>query len=251
MKKRTKFIAASLSALIVISGIGVGASIPVGGVTKVNYQFIVNEEKLNLPPYLTVMSKDNATYVPIRFLSENMGLKVDYLPGTVRISSDEFSATSTDQTKNKIAELEKEVKTLKAENDLLKRQIDASNAVIAFRPIPTYLEDGRGFRTTVTDFRQDTTTKGKMSVSISNTDVYNTYYLDPFATELIVDGKTYKTTLDTGSNLSTNLNPNNAIVGAITFDGIDNTKVKGVVKFYYKVNNVDEKTMEIFFDNTK
>ena len=251
MKKRTKLIAASLSALVAISGVGIAANNLVGGVTKANYNFEVNGEMLNLPANLLVLSKDNTTYVPLRFLSENLGSKVAYKQGTIAISNGELEQPSDEQTKDKIVKLEEEVKNLRVENEVLKKQINASNSVTAFRPIPTYAEDAKGFRTTINRLRKDTTTTAKMDIKISNTDEDNIYYLNPLATELIVDGKTYTTTADTDLRLFSALEKEGSISGAIAFDGLENVNVKGVVRFYYKVNNMDEKTIEIFFDNTK
>lgn len=257
MKKRTKIIAASLSALIVISGMGIGASVPISGVTKANYQFVINEEKLDLPPYLTVMSKDNATYVPIRFLSENMGLKVEYLPGTVKISSDEFKAISTDQTKNKIADLENQVKQLKAENEMLKKQVLVNEANTIYNELPAYADSGTGLRIKLKQITK--TDKGlNLSVEFINSSLDRYFIVDPVKTKLLLDGKpydAYSQDTDVALNSSLRSAPDKyspiTMSGNIAIEGATNDKVKGSVLFSYYDDEGEWKSMQLAFDNTK
>lgn len=251
MKRIVKLGSIVMVGLLCVTGVGIAANVPVNGVTKVNYQFLINDEIVKLPQYLDVMSKNNATYVPLRFLSETIGLEVDYKPGTVVINSEEYKASTSELSRKKIEDLEVELKKLKDENELLKKEIASSENISAYRPIPTYAEDARGFKLSILDVSKYDSNKVELSLSISNSDVYNTYYLDPFATKVVVNGKEYKVTTDEGANLSTNLGPDKSLTGRVVVDGLDTTKLKGVAKFYYKVNNVDEKSFDIFFDSTK
>lgn len=249
--KRSKSFVALLAVFAAVTGLSVASSIPVTGVTRVNYQFVVNDELVKLPSHLQVMSQNNTTYVPLRFLSESMGINVDYKPGTVILDSKEYEQTSTQATQKKITELQAEVDKLKSENQLLQSQIASAESYVAYRKLPTYTENARGFKLSILDVSKYATDKISLSVSISNTDIYNTYYLDPFATKLVVNGKEYKATLDEGTNLSTNLSPGKTLTGSIVFEGVDTTKIKGAATFYYKTNNVDAETFDIFFDSTK
>lgn len=256
MRKRTKFIAASLSALVIMSGVGIGSSIPVSGVTKVNYQFIVNEKKLDLPSYLTVMSKDNSTYVPVRFLSENMGLDVEYKPGTVKITSEKFNEAQNEEIKREVEKLNAEIKSLKEENDRLKSRISDYDKQVFYKELPAFAESGDGLKANlISVYKPDD--RLEFYVQLENSNTSKSFIVDPFKTELVVDGKTYEATIDTNANLNSTLgyatsstNPSTRN-GRIYFEGLDTAKIKGTLIFKYTDGSREEKIMQLSFSNPR
>ena len=252
MKRVSKLFAATLATLLIVTGVGLASNPIINGVTQVNYQFVINDKVTQVPSQLMVMSRNNTTYVPLRFLSEQMGIEVEYKAGTILLNSEVNDASMNETASKKIEELQKEVDRLKAENNLLKEEIKVSDNISAYRELPTYAEDARGFRVTMYEITKSSDNKAKLSLGISNLDNINIYYLDPFKTEVTIDGKVYKPTLESGANLYTNLNPNSNLSGNLEISGLSDIKdIRGAAKFYYKVNNVEEKTLTVFFDTSK
>ncbi len=256
MKKRTKIIAASLSALIIISGVGMGASIPVGGVTKVNYQFIVNGKKIEIPSYLTIMNKDNATYVPLRFLSENMGLDVEYKPGTVKVSSNQFNETRNEEIKAEMEKLKDEIKTLKTDNERLKARLGDFSSQNYYSEIPVYTQNGAGLGFGINNIQKENEST-LFYVQTENTNTDKSYTIDPFKTELLVDGEVYKATIRTDSSLNSTLSAAKdkytptQLIGRIYFEGLETTRIKGILLIKYTAPGESEKIMQLPFDNAK
>ena len=121
MKRLSKAWAVSLAALILATGVSMGANMAVNGVSKVNYSFVINQKQVALPSDYLVMSKNNTTYVPLRFLSEQLGAEVDYKSGVISIlSSGAKNNASTELSKTDKEKLDsalRELELIKKEND--------------------------------------------------------------------------------------------------------------------------------------
>ena len=260
MKKRTKFIAASLSILIMISGAGIATNHVVGGVTKANYTFEVDGESLSLPSNLLVLSKDNTTYVPLRFLSENLGAKVGYKQGIITIES-RPSVTDEEKTyKEKYENSLKEVDLIKKENTELKTKINELENVVTdknlYRGLPAFVESGDNFKITLSRAE----VKGNesvFSITISNGHSRNVYNLNPSETTLLINGATYDVS-DYSAKLLSPVAVQGNTLGKSTYDGEISFKgdlsqaVKGSLTFYYtSSNSADKKSMTLFFDLSK
>lgn len=261
MKKRTKFIATSLSALIAISGIGVAVSDVVGGVTRANYTFEINGESLSLPTNLLVLSKDNTTYVPLRFLSENLGAKVSYKQGTIAISGlskDSGIGENEMSDKEKADSALRELELVKKENIELQKRIKELEKGVddknLYRKLPAIIEDGAGFKINLRQAEKINSGDMLMNITISNSDKNNAFYFKPNKTALLINGKNYNVDEYSSTLLST-VAPTGENLGNSTYDGELKFKdayeagTKGSVTFYYSSNsNPNEKSMTIFFD---
>lgn len=256
MKKRTKFFVASISALLMLTGLSSAATINLNGVTKVNYQIMLNGKRLELPSYLTVMNKDNSTYVPLRFLSENMGLEVDYKPGTVLINSESFNSNQGQEAVKKQAELQKEITRLTEENSNLKNQLKSIEEGVLYRKIPVVADSGNGLRITLNNIAK--TSNGiELSVDFENTSEERYFVVDPFKTQMIVDGETYNATTSTEAQLNSILNsaPDKYSPtiqrGKIYISDVEKDRVKGNLLFTYNDNGDEIKYLQVSFDNSR
>ena len=261
MKKRTKIIATTLSALLLVSGIGAAATTAIGGVTKVNYQFDINDNTITLPSNLLVMSRDNTTYVPLRFLSENLGATVGFNQGKISISgigkSEEVNTTDKEKLESALRELE----LVKKENSDLQKKITALESSVddknLYRALPVVAEDGDGFKVNLRRIEQQNQGDAVYSVTVSNTNTRSAFYLNPSKTTLLVDGTRYNAD-DYSSTLLSTIAPQGNVLGNSTYDGELTFKeafqrnAKGSITFYYSSNdNPTEKSMTLFFDLAK
>ena len=256
MKRVSRFFAASLATLLIATGVGLASNPIINGVTQVNYQFVINDKVTQVPSQLMVMSKNNTTYVPLRFLSENMGIKIDYKPGTILLNSEVYDASINETASKKIEELQKEVDKLKAENENLKKQVSAAEDINFYQELPAVADNGNGLRVKLTQLNKST--EGlELFVEITNSSMQNYFVVDPFKTVLRMDGKTYNATLSTDAQLNSTLakapdeySPTK-LQGRIYIEDVDSTKIKGNLLFSYNDNGQGQKLMQMSFDNTK
>ena len=264
MKNKAKLIVASLSALMVISGVSIAASHVVGGVTKANYTFEINGESVSLPSSLLVLSKDNTTYVPLRFLSETLGAKVGYKQGTIKISglnqdlsNDENAMSDKEKADSALRELElfrKDNIELQKRIKELETSIDDKNL---YRKLPAIAEDGAGLKINLRQVQKINSGDMRLDITISNSDKNNAFYLKPSKTALLINGKNYNADEYSSALLSTVAPAGESLGrstydGELTFKGAYESGTKGSITFYYSSNNnPNEKSMTIFFDLSK
>lgn len=255
MKRKIKYLAASLSALLLVSGLGAAATIPIGGVTQVNYQFVINDDIVQLPSQLMVMSRNNTTYVPLRFLSEQMGVEVDYMPGTVTLKSNNDSSISGEVSAKRIAELKADIEKLESENKLLKDKIAATEDNLFYKKLPASVTSGNGLEARLTGM--NTTSDGvSMYIELVNSSETSYIVMDPLKTVLTVDGVTYEGSIGNDISLLKTLvpapssNQTSSLGGRVEFKGLKETNIKGSLLINYSDDGVDQK-MQLLFDNTK
>lgn len=251
MKRVTKFWTASLATLIIATGIGLGANVGVSGVAKVNYNFIINDQKVDLPTDYLVMSKNNTTYVPLRFLSEQLGATVDYKSGTISVNTPPTTTMSQPSDNKKIADLEAEVAKLKKQNDELSARLNGINSTMTFRKLPTSVDSTNDLRIKLT-YIEKVSDGADFTVEFTNRSENHYFIVDPYKTVVYIDGKEYKAGIKTDAVLNSTVNVDGeARVGKIHIDGLSNINVKGSMVFTLKDNGEKDDYVTIYFDNTK
>ncbi len=268
MKKHLKALSAALAAIIGVTGLSMAASTVIGGVSKVNYQFRINEKSITLPSDQLILSRNNTTYVPLRFLSEAMGAQVDFNQGVISISgiagssSNTASGTITQSEKEKLDSALRELELIKKENVKLQNQLtelekkyDSSGY---YKRLPVAVEDTYGLNIRLDSVTRASNDRAVFNITLSNKDKDNSFVVLPEKTILTVGSQVYDSSVSTAA-LSSSLVPYTSSVGlsGITGDlefgnGIYVKDLKGALTFYYRVNNgADIRSMTIYFDITK
>ncbi len=268
MKKHLKALSAALAAIIGVTGLSMAASTVIGGVSKVNYQFRINEKSITLPSDQLILSRNNTTYVPLRFLSEAMGAQVDFNQGVISISgiagssSNTASGTITQSEKEKLDSALRELELIKKENVKLQNQLtelekkyDSSGY---YKRLPVAVEDTYGLNIRLDSVTRASNDRAVFNITLTNKDKDNSFVVLPEKTILTVGSQVYDSSVSTAA-LSSSLVPYTSSVGlsGITGDlefgnGIYVKDLKGALTFYYRVNNgADIRSMTIYFDITK
>lgn len=260
MKKRFKLIASIIAIFAITGSIAGAAQENIKNVTKANYRLKINDASVDLESYL-IMSKNNTTYVPLRFISEKLGARVDFDQGQILISlpkRQETSAKSEADTQ-KIYTLEKKLELLEKENRDLKQSLDTIDSKLvnvgAYKPLPTSFEGSDNFKVTVNSI-SNMKKPGKtiMAISIANQNQSGEYfYFKPEFTVLTVNGVPKKFENSSGNLLSTLLpvgegSKNHILEGDLEFEFFDDKSITGSVTFYYAQNNINTmKSATIYF----
>ena len=251
MKRLSKAWAVSLAALMLATGVSMGVNMAVNGVSKVNYSFVINQKQVALPSDYLVMSKNNTTYVPLRFLSEQLGAAVDYKSGTISIDAAPTTTMSQPTDSKKITELEAEVAKLKKQNDELTKQLDAINNSMTYRKLPTAQNSTNDLNIKLLQIAKDGT-DAKFTVEFTNKSDDRYFVVDPFKTVVNVNGKAYKATLATDAKLNSTISGKDAkLYGTIIIGEMNDINVKGSVVFTLRDNGEKDDYVTIYFDNTK
>lgn len=261
MKNKRKWISISLALMIATSSIGLGATTKISGVTKENYKFEINGEMVNIPSTIHILSKDNTTYVPLRFLSENMGATVGFKQGTIFISGIAKQDVSLESEKASLESALRELEQYKKENADLKKRISELSRNIddknLYRALPVVAEDGAGFKINVRQAQKNNINDLKFDITISNSDKMNAFFLKADKTVLTLNGSSYP--LDSFSpQLLSTIAPVGESLGKSSYDGelyfkdAYGSEAKGSITFYYNSNNSpSEKSLTLFFDLSK
>lgn len=253
MKKSSKrFFASVLVVLTISTGIGMAANNMVKGVSKVNYNFIINENEVTLPSNYLVISKENTTYVPLRFISESLGAKVDYKQGTIAIDMKPNTTMSQPEDSKKIKELEAEVAKLKKANKELDDRIKSINNSMSYKKLPTAQDSTNELNIKLLSIYREGN-NAKFTVELKNKSENRYFVMDPFKTKVYVNGKEYSANYSlTDGILNSSVNVDGGVrYGSIVIDGLSDVEVKGSVVFSINDNGNREETVTIFFDNTK
>ncbi len=251
MKRIQKVLAILSLATIIATSIGLGDITRLTGVTQARHGIRIDGEVVNLPSNLLVMSKDYTTYVPLRFISENLGAEVIFEGGTITINKGKDTSKTSDSTK--ILDLQREVDRLKKENDALKGQLATLNNAIRYQSLPatTSSTSDSGLNIKVSNL---TTKSNKVGLFVEIKKLKDKGYssINILDTILTVDSKDYHTSSgDTDMILASILsNKDDNREGYVYFSGIDTTKIKGIVTFKLDDNGKTD-YLSIYFDNTK
>lgn len=266
MKRYSKIIATAMAALTIATGIAGAATMAVGGVSKVNYNFVINDNAITLPNNYLVMSKNGTTYVPLRFISETLGAKVDYSQGTIRIAGGSSAPSKqepiTQTEKQKLESALRELDLIKKENARLQNRLTEMEKqytnVSAYNKLPVGSEDTFGLKIRVDDVTASGNEKAVFNVTITNNNKDNLFNLIPEKTKLTVGSKVYDVPTDYTATFSSSLVHYtkgiglSSITGDISYDGAYDKNLKGALTFYYRVNNgADERSMTLYFDASK
>lgn len=242
MKKFSKkFMLTAFACILISSGISVSANYTVGGVSKVDYKFIINDTPVNLPANYLVMSRNNTTYVPIRFVSENLGASVEFEQGTIKISSEKTISSS-----NTVQDLQQKIDELTKENRRLEKQLELSEDNM-YRKLPTDVKDNSGLKITLRNV-EDSNKGTTLDVEFQNTSSASLFAVYPYKTEIYVDGKVYNDVSSITDTLSATIARESTISGRIDVKGVNLKNKNGKVTFYYKINNGEYKDLTIYFN---
>lgn len=254
MKRNLKVGLIFLASFIFSSSVGGAAQQTIKNVTKVNYKFTINSESVDLANYL-VMSKDNTTYVPLRFVSEKLGASVDFRQGEIFIdmlSTPNRPINPTDT--QKIQTLEKQIELIKKENSELQKKLDKAGEKLqdfdSYKKLPIEIDAKDGMKIKLFSIVEDG--KGaSFNVAITNEAPEKIFYFKPEKTSLEINGKLYEPESYSGVLISS-LVPSDlkrgtsSVDGSILFNIPYEEVMNGRVTFYYQSNGA-EKNQTIYF----
>lgn len=256
MRKAIRIITIVSMVFCSVSMIGLAANTHVSGINSANYKFLINKKPIDLQSNLMVLSKDNTTYVPLRFLSEKMDATVMFEQGTISIDSAEFKDSALEVNKKEIEELKRQISDLEMQNNELKNKLDASYALNYYKELPATADSGNGLKVTLTQIsRYSDGVEMFLEIENRNTDKY--FAVDAYKTEVIVNGKSYEASLKTEAILNSTLSQaidkdsSTSISGKIFIEGLSEAEIKGNMIIEYSENTIEGKKMQISFDNTK
>lgn len=262
MKKTKKVTLLVVAMFLFTSIIGTASQKMLNAVSVVNYKFVVNGEEKTVPKNIYILSKNNTTYVPIRFVSESLGSMVKFANGTITIEDARYM---TDKESGKIVPIEadrkklddslKEIEALKKENEALKKQVaqleQQYSSYNAHKKLPVAYTDAQGFKVTLNSI-SSVNNKTQLSVILDNTDKDNIFYFLPEKTEFVFGTSGGSSPTYTTNLLSSVLPARSgvsSILGDINFNIPYEKDVKGSVTFYYKVNSDPTvRSTTLFFD---
>lgn len=237
--------------LAITSNIGGAAQQNIKNVSKVNYTFRINGESVDSSNYL-VMSKDNTTYVPLRFLSEQLGAWVDFDKGTISVSLPKKEKTNTrEEDAQKIQDLQRKLDLAEKENRELKKNLDSIDSKLAkvgvYKNLPAFSDSLDQMKITINNVRDDKKPE-RTSVSISVSNLAESggdfFYLQPEQTILTVNGQPIKYKGSSGQ-LSSTLVPINDASGKHTIDGdlefeyFQDQPINASITIFYAVNSTN------------
>lgn len=258
MRKR-KVLTSLLLSCVLLTSIGGASQYKVGGVTKVNYQFQINGEKLDQNRNYLVLSKDNITYVPLRFISEKLGASVNYAHSEIVINSKEQEKPLTTDSE-KIKEFERKLDLITKENSELRNRLEKTEEKLVDKNVykkklPIEVKTDEGLTIRVNDIIDEVNpVRTVYSITILNSSTQNTFAFKPEYTVASVGEKSYSPSYYTTKFLTT-LGNLGSVAGSSVIDGnleFDHAKVKGekvILTFYYNVGNSSEsKTAKIYLE---
>lgn len=268
MKNIKKILALVLCTLALTTIFGVANPNVLNGVSLVNYRFEINGEEVTVPKSYYIMSKNNTTYVPLRFVSENLGSMVKFEKGKITIEDARYMRDletgvikPIEANRRLLDDTLKEVERLKKENEALKTQISRLekqyDSVKAYKKLPTGETDTFGFSVRL-DSVVSVNDKATLNIVLENKDKDNIFYFLPEKTEVTLGNRSTSSIKNITTNLHSALMPYtsreglSSIAGEIAFDLPYEKDVTGSVTFYYRVNgSVDVRTMTLHFDTKK
>lgn len=227
---KLKKVALSLISIILLSTV-VSIANPISISAFINPEFRYNFDGMNkdLPQEYESIIYNNRSYVPARFVAENLGAEVQFNSNnkTIYFVSKEGKATSDlENYISKIEMLEKKV------NDL-ERQLEEAKKVsqVNYSKLPL-TQNLRDYSVTVQDLFIDQSSRfSKLYVSVENTDRFNFINLSPLRTTIIHNGREYTaSTIDTDLNLFQAISRNNRIQGGITFEDLPKDMNEFIIK---------------------
>lgn len=181
--------------VIVISTLNVSyASDRITAISDRDYRVIIKDTMVDLPEDMTYLNYEDRVYVPLRFVSENMGLVVQYKGGKDIVISD----TTENRLKesnyiNQIESLKSTVKELREENANLIHKFNTEKPQETYYRLPiTHRDKDRDFTielyNVVEEHSSDKTTQ--LYFNVKNNSNY-AVYIRTLSMVLEVDGKEY------------------------------------------------------------
>lgn len=265
MKKTKKIALLAVCMLAFTSIAGTASQKMLNAVSVVNYKFVINGEEKTVPKNIYILSKNNTTYVPIRFVSESLGSMVNFSNGTITIEDTRYTRDKDsgkivpiEADRKKLDESLKEIEELKKENETLKKQVaqleKQYNSFNAYKKLPVAYSDAQGFKVTLNTV-SSVNDKVQLNVILDNTDKDNLFYFLPDKTELVFGASAGSSPTYTTNLLSTVMparSGQSSILGEINFSTAYEKNVKGSVTFYYRVNSDPTvRSTTLFFDTTR
>ncbi|MBP2027127.1 hypothetical protein J2Z35_000921 [Acetoanaerobium pronyense] len=185
-----KFLSGILTGLLISTTlISFAQPIEVKSYINEGFSFIFNGERKELPPEYKALVYEGRSYVPARFVGENLGAEVTFNSQTKQINF-VYNSHQTElediieNYENEISKLNERIKEL--EEDTSTRQ---DNIRYSTLPITQSLD---GFEIRLQNF--DFNSFGNvsyLSLNLENTNSAKPYKILPLETKLIIDGVTY------------------------------------------------------------
>lgn len=265
MKKRVAAVAMMLT--VCLTGTVFAGTGALKNVFAKSYVYVVNGKTQTMGAGYQTLEYNNRAYVPVRFVSEALGMSVQYVEsGKVinitspqkRVGDDEICPYIT--TNDKIRALEEKVKKLEKENQELQQKLkDTKNSVAnelskktsshSLDKLPVSELDSN-IRVRIKDYGFDSGDNDLyLNIRVENVNENNDgYQLSPTETKISVNGKEYKGDVENSGLPLYNIlnNKKDYVDGAIIFKGIDRSQENDeyLIRFVY-TNATGEKKQTI------
>ena len=254
MKKRIVAVATILA--VSLTGTAFAATGALKGVFVKPYVYVVNGQAKTMGAGYQTLEYQNRAYVPVRFVSEALGMNVQYVEKgqVINITSPKKPMTEDEicpyiTTNDKIRALEEKVKKLEKENADLKQTLKDNKTSVEneflkkttnhhFDKLPvSELDDN--IKVTVKGYGFDNGDRDLyLNIRVENVNEDNeSFQLSPSETKISLNGKEYKGDVGNGGLTLYNMlsNKKDHTDGSVVFKGIDrsNENDEYLIRFVY------------------
>lgn len=251
-----------LGVMIFSATFAVASQTIVRNVYRVNYNISIDGKQTNNSSY-QILSKDHVTYVPLRYIAENLNAEVTYNQGEIIITSGKPSQNVNYESQSeKIQALERRVALVDKENQELKKQLEEANTNLdkknMYTKLPAVSEVAAdALKISVLSLTNSHDRKTSLNVSYYvNPNSIELFHIMPRETTIVINGQEQKIE-NFDAKMYTTLAPDakngatNSIDAAFEIPYIQNlNRFNGYIKIYYSVFNENTiRSRTIYFES--